>query len=110
MGAAGSDAAIETADVALMSNDLSKLPWLVGHARRTLRVIRQNVTFALAVKACFALLALLGWASLWGAIATDMGASLLVIGNGLRLLHPPPGPLVTLRARDLASREAPSSA
>lgn len=89
MGAAGSDAAIETADVALMSDDLSKLPWLVHHSRRTLRVIRQNVTFALSVKALFAALAFLGYASLWAAIAADMGASLLVIGNGLRLLRDP---------------------
>lgn len=86
MGAAGTDAAIETADIALMSDDLSKLPWLVEHSRRTVSVIRQNIFFALAVKLLFVGLTLFGLASLWLAIAADMGASLLVIGNGLRLL------------------------
>jgi Cd2+/Zn2+-exporting ATPase len=86
MGTAGSDAAIETADIALMSDDLSRLPWLVSHARRTLSIIRQNVVFALAVKAIFVVLTFAGAASLWAAIAADMGASLLVIFNGLRLL------------------------
>jgi len=88
MGSAGSDAAIESADVALMSDDLGKLPWLVGHSRRTLAVIRQNVGFALAVKLAVFALATLGLATLWMAIAADMGASLLVIANGLRLLQP----------------------
>jgi Cd2+/Zn2+-exporting ATPase len=87
MGAIGSDAAIETADVALMTDDMSKLPWLVHHAKRTLAVIRQNVTFALGVKALFVLLTFVGMASLWAAIAADMGASLLVVLNGLRLLN-----------------------
>lgn len=88
MGAAGSDAAIETADVALMSDDLSKLPWLIRHSRRTLGVIRQNIAFSLAVKAVFVLLTFGGYSSLWAAIAADMGASLLVVFNGLRLLRP----------------------
>jgi Cd2+/Zn2+-exporting ATPase len=87
MGAAGSDAAIETADVALMADDLTRLPWLVRHSRRTLSVIRQNIVFALAVKAAFVALTFAGAASIWAAIAADMGASLLVIGNGLRLLR-----------------------
>ena len=87
MGAAGTDVAIETADIALMSDDLTRLPWLVGHARRTLRVIRQNVWFALLVKAAFVALTFLGYASLWAAIAADMGASLAVIFNALRLLR-----------------------
>jgi Cd2+/Zn2+-exporting ATPase len=86
MGAAGSDAAIETADIALMSDDLSKLPWLIRHSHRTLRVIRQNIGFSLLVKAVFVVLTFAGHASLWAAIAADMGASLLVISNGLRLL------------------------
>jgi Cd2+/Zn2+-exporting ATPase len=88
MGAAGSDAAIETADVALMSDDLSKLPWLIRHSRRTLSVIRQNIAFSLAIKAVFVLLTFGGYSSLWAAIAADMGASLLVVFNGLRLLRP----------------------
>lgn len=87
MGAMGSDAAIETADIALMRDDLSRIPWLVHHSRRTLHVIRQNIVFALGVKAVFVVLTVLGHASLWSAIAADMGASLLVIFNGLRLLQ-----------------------
>jgi Zn2+/Cd2+-exporting ATPase len=86
MGAAGSDAAIETADIALMSDDLSKLPWLILHSRRTLGVIRQNIGFSLLIKAVFVFLTFAGHASLWAAIAADMGASLIVIFNGLRLL------------------------
>ena len=86
MAAAGSDAAIETADIALMSDDLSKLSWLIRHSRRTLRTIQQNISAALSVKALFVVLALAGQATLWMAIAADMGASLLVIFNGLRLL------------------------
>ena len=87
MGAAGSDAAIETADVALMSDDLSRVAWLVRHSRRTLAIVRQNIVFSLLVKATFVVLTLLGYASLWAAIAADMGASLLVVANGLRLLR-----------------------
>ncbi len=87
MGAMGSDAAIETADVALMSDDLSKLPWLIRHSRATLAVIRQNVGFSIAVKLVFTALTVIGLASLWGAIAADVGASLLVVLNGLRLLN-----------------------
>lgn len=89
MGAAGTDAAIETADIALMSDDLSKLAWLVRHSRRTLNIIKQNIVFALGLKLIFIVLALLGLATLWMAIAADMGASLLVIFNGLRLLKAP---------------------
>src|SRR3546814_18384254 len=88
MGAAGSDAAIETADIALMTDDLSKLPWLVGHAKRTLSIVRQNIVFALGVKAVFVILTFAGFATLWGAIAADVGASLLVVANALRLLRP----------------------
>jgi Cd2+/Zn2+-exporting ATPase len=86
MGAAGSDTAIEAADVALMSDDLRKIPWLIGHSRRTLAVIRQNIVLSLTVKALFVVLTFWGHASLWAAIAADMGVSLLVIVNALRLL------------------------
>lgn len=86
MGAAGSNAAIETADIALMSDDLSRIPWLIKHSRRVLRTIKSNIWFALGTKAVFLALALLGLATLWMAIAADMGASLLVIANSLRLL------------------------
>jgi Cd2+/Zn2+-exporting ATPase len=86
MAAMGTDTAIETADVALMSDDLAKLPWLILHSHRTLRTVKQNISFALGLKLLFILLTFFGAASLWAAIAADMGASLLVIFNGLRLL------------------------
>jgi Zn2+/Cd2+-exporting ATPase len=89
MGTIGTDAAIETAGIALISDDLAKLPWLVRHTRRTLGVIRQNVVFALGLKATFIGLAAAGLATLWMARPADMGASLLVIFNGLRLLRAP---------------------
>jgi Zn2+/Cd2+-exporting ATPase len=87
MGAVGSDAAIETADVALMSDELAKVPWLIAHSRRALAVIRQNIALSLMVKAVFVVLTFWGQASLWAAIAADMGASFLVIVNALRLLR-----------------------
>jgi Cd2+/Zn2+-exporting ATPase len=87
MGAVGSDAAIEAADVALMSDDLSRLPWLIKHSRRTMGIIRQNVVLSLGVKAVFVVLTFGGFASLWSAIAADMGVSLVVIANALRLLR-----------------------
>jgi Cd2+/Zn2+-exporting ATPase len=90
MGAMGSDAAIETADIALMTDDLAKLPWLIGHSKRTLAIIRQNIVFALGVKAVFVVLTFAGFATLWGAIAADVGASLLVVANALRLLAAAP--------------------
>lgn len=87
MGAMGTDVAIETADIALMTDDLSRIPWLVRHSRRTLSIIKQNIFFSLVTKGAFIALAFGGMATLWAAIAADMGASLLVIFNGLRLLH-----------------------
>jgi Cd2+/Zn2+-exporting ATPase len=90
MGAIGSDAAIETADIALMTDDVSKLPWLVRHSRRALAIIRQNIVFSLGVKAVFVALTFAGMASLWGAIAADVGASILVVFNALRLLRVTP--------------------
>lgn len=86
MGDAGSDVAIETADIALMSDDLAKLPWLIKHARRVKSIIQQNITFALGLKVIFMALALLELANIWMAIGADMGASLLVVFNSLRLL------------------------
>ena len=85
MGAMGTDAALDTADIALMSDDLHRLPWLIDHARATRRTIRQNIAFALGTKAVFVVLSLAGWSTLWLAIAADMGASLLVTANSLRL-------------------------
>lgn len=78
MGAIGLDAAFETADNALMTDDIGKRPWLVRHGKRTLAVIRQNIAFSPGIKAVFVVLTFAGLASLWGAIAADMGASLAV--------------------------------
>lgn len=88
MAAIGTDAAVETADIALMSDDLSKVAWLIRHSHRTLNIIRQNIVASLGVKAVFMVLTISGTASLWSAIAADTGTSLLVIFNGLRLLRP----------------------
>jgi len=89
MGAMGTDAAIETSDIVLMSDDLSRVPWLIHHSRRSVRTIQQNIIFALAIKSIFLVLAIVGLASLWMAIAADTGAALVVVFNGLRLLKPP---------------------
>jgi Cd2+/Zn2+-exporting ATPase len=78
-------AVIEASDVALMSDDLSKLPWLVQHSRRAVSIIRQIITHSLAVKALFVILTFAGFASHWAAIAADMGVPQLVIFNALRL-------------------------
>jgi Cd2+/Zn2+-exporting ATPase len=86
MGAAGTDVALEAGDVALMGDDLRKFPFAVRLGRRTLRIIRFNVVFSLVTKAVFLVLATLGLATLWMGVAADMGATLLVIGNGMRLL------------------------
>lgn len=82
---AGSDSALETAAVALMDNHLGKLPAMLAHARRSMRVLKFNLGLALAIKLLFFTLALCGLASLWMALFADVGASLLVVGNGLRL-------------------------
>ena len=87
MGAIGSDAAVETADIALMTDDIGKVPWLIGHSRRTMWIIRQNIGLSLATKAVFVGLTAFGMASMWGAIAADVGVSLLVVMNALRLLN-----------------------
>ena len=89
MGAIGSDTAIETADIALMKDDLTKVADAVLTGRRAMRIIRFNVTFALVVKAVFIVLAFMGLAGLWLAILADTGATLLVIMNSLRLLREP---------------------
>lgn len=86
MGAAGTDTAIETADVALMDDDLRKLPQFIRISQRTSTVLRQNISFALLIKLVFLGLALTDNASMWMAVFADMGASLIVIFNSLRLL------------------------
>jgi len=91
MGAAGTDAALETADVALMTDRLDRMPEAVSLGRRTVRIIGQNVGLALGLKLLFLALAVANLATLWMAVAADMGASLLVIANGLRLLGKPKG-------------------
>ncbi|HNS50590.1 MAG TPA: heavy metal translocating P-type ATPase [Anaerolineae bacterium] len=87
MGAAGTDAALETADVALMGDDLSLLPFAVRLSRQARRVVAQNVVLALGIKALFLALALAGLATMWMAVFADVGASLLVTLNGMRLLR-----------------------
>ncbi|MDR1997529.1 MAG: heavy metal translocating P-type ATPase [Candidatus Margulisbacteria bacterium] len=87
MGAAGSDTAIETAAVALMTDDLSKVPDFIRLSRRTAGVLRQNIIFALGVKALFFYFTLFGEATMWLAVFADVGVSLLVVFNSLRLLQ-----------------------
>jgi len=86
MGGAGTDTALETADIALMSDDLSKLPYTIKLSRKALTIIKQNITFSLAIKLVALLLVIPGWLTLWIAIFADMGATLLVTLNSLRLL------------------------
>ncbi|MGF6692762.1 Cd2+/Zn2+-exporting ATPase [Metapseudomonas resinovorans] len=90
MGAAGTDTAIETAGVALMDDDLRKLPQFIRLSRRTHAVLMQNITLALGIKAVFLALTLMGQGTLWMAVFADMGASLLVVFNGMRLLRAAP--------------------
>jgi Cd2+/Zn2+-exporting ATPase len=87
MGAAGTDTAIETADVALMDDDLRKIPTFVRLSRDTAAVLKQNIALALGIKLVFFMLTFIGMASMWMAVFADMGASLLVVANGLRLLR-----------------------
>ncbi|PZE20896.1 heavy metal translocating P-type ATPase [Paenibacillus xerothermodurans] len=86
MGGAGSDTALETADIALMADDLRKLPYTISLSRRTLAIIKQNITFSLAIKTAALILIVPGWLTLWLAIFADMGATLIVTLNSLRLL------------------------
>ncbi|MFQ1061868.1 heavy metal translocating P-type ATPase [Bordetella trematum] len=87
MGAAGTGTAIETADVALMDDDLRKIGTFLRLSRATHRILTQNITLALGIKAIFLVLAVSGDATLWMAVFADVGASLLVVANGLRLLR-----------------------
>lgn len=86
MGGAGTDTALETADIALMADDLSKLPFTIRLSRSALKVVRQNIAFSLAIKAVATLLVFPGWLTLWLAILADVGATILVTANGMRLL------------------------
>ena len=87
MGAAGTDTAIETADVALMDDDLRKLPDFIRLSRSTHRILMQNIALALGIKAIFLALTIMGEATLWMAVFADMGTSLIVVANGLRLIR-----------------------
>ncbi|MFC0015413.1 MULTISPECIES: heavy metal translocating P-type ATPase [Allobacillus] len=87
MGGAGTDTALETADVALMGDDLEKLPFLVRLSRKTLNTIKGNITFAIAIKVAALLLVIPGWLTLWIAILSDMGATVLVALNSMRLMR-----------------------
>ena len=91
MGRGGTHIAAEAADIVLMTDELRRLPELIRLSRRTRRLLWQNITLALGIKAAFLLLALAGHASMWMAVFADMGASLLVVFNGLRLLRSPRG-------------------
>jgi Cd2+/Zn2+-exporting ATPase len=86
MGGSGTDVALETADIVLMSDDLSRLVSTIQLSRRTLSVIRQNILISLLTKIVFMVLAVAGVATLWMAVLADDGATLLVILNGLRVL------------------------
>jgi Cd2+/Zn2+-exporting ATPase len=86
MGGAGTDAALETADIALMNDDLKKLPFTISLSRKTLKIIKQNISFSIGIKLLALLLVIPGWLTLWIAIFADMGTTLLVTLNGLRLL------------------------
>lgn len=87
MGGAGTDTALETADIVLMADDLDKLPYTIQLSRKALKIIKQNITFSLAIKAVALLLVIPGWLTLWIAIFADMGATLLVTLNSMRLLR-----------------------
>lgn len=90
MGAAGTDTALETADVALMQDDLRGLPEFVRLSRRTGAILTQNIALAIGIKVVFFVLTVAGLGTMWMAVIADVGASLLVVGNGLRVLRPLP--------------------
>ena len=87
MGGAGTDIAVEAADVVIMNDDLGRIAETIEISRRTHSVLWQNISLALGIKAVFLVLAVFGNASMWMAVFADMGASLLVVANGLRLLR-----------------------
>ncbi len=86
MGGIGTDTAIEAADVILMDDDLTKVPLLIKLSRKTRRVLTENITSALSIKVFFMLLTVFGFGTMWMAVFADMGASLIVVFNGLKLL------------------------
>lgn len=90
MGGAGTDTALETADIVLMADDLSKLPYAISLSRASLGVIKQNIAFSLLIKLAAVALVFPGWLTLWLAILADMGASVIVTLNGIRLMRVKP--------------------
>jgi Cd2+/Zn2+-exporting ATPase len=90
MGGAGTDTALETADIVLMADDLSKLPYAIFLSRASLGIIKQNIAFSLAIKLAAVALVFPGWLTLWLAILADMGASVIVTLNGIRLMRVKP--------------------
>ena len=93
MGGAGTDTALETADIVLMADDLTSLPFTIRLSRAALGVIKQNIAFSLVIKLAAVALVFPGWLTLWLAILADMGASLLVTLNGIRLMRVKPAKL-----------------
>src|SRR5690606_32351946 len=89
MGGQGTDVAIETSDIVLVTDNLQRLPWLIRHSRRTIAIIKQNIFVALFSKAVFTVLAAFGLATLWMAIMADMGVSLMAVFNAMRILRAP---------------------
>src|SRR5699024_3631735 len=87
MGGAGTDAALETADIALMDDDIGKLPYTINLSKRTLQVIKQNISFAFLIKIIALLLVIPGWLTLWIAIIADVGATLIVVFNSMHLMR-----------------------
>ena len=89
MGSLGSDAAIEAADLVIMDDELSKLADIIRISRKTVRIVRQNVAFALAVKAAVLILGIFGLANMWEAVFGDVGVTVLAVLNAMRALTPP---------------------
>ena len=87
MGALGSDAAIESADVVIMDDKISKIPMAIKISKKTMSIVWQNIIFALGVKILFLILGALGYISMWGAVFADVGVTLVAILNALRSLQ-----------------------
>ena len=87
MGSMGADAAIEAADIVIMDDDMAKLPALLRISRKTLRIVRENIVFALGVKLVILVLGALGFAGMWLAVFADVGVAVLAILNSMRALR-----------------------
>jgi Cd2+/Zn2+-exporting ATPase len=87
MGSLGSDAAIEAADVVLMDDDIRKIPLLIRISRKTMRIVRENIVFALSVKFLVLILGALGVANMWEAVFSDVGVTVLAIFNSMRTMR-----------------------